>query len=178
MKAFADRTGRSYRLFDYVGDPDAERVIVIMGSGAEAVHEMVEWLNARGEKVGVVKVRLYRPFAIPAFIEALPKTVRKIAVMDRTKEPGSIGDPLYMDVVTALIEARSEGISPFATDPIVVGGRYGLSSKEFNDGMVKAIFDNLAADRPKNHFTVGIVDDVTHTSLPVDDDFTIEPPTT
>ncbi len=173
MKAFAGRVGRSYQLFDYVGDPKAERVVVIMGSGAEAVHEMVDWLNARGEKVGVVKVRLYRPFAISSFIESLPKTVRKIAVMDRTKEPGSIGDPLYMDVVTALIEARTEGISPFAVDPVVVGGRYGLSSKEFNDGMVKAIYDNLAADRPKNHFTVGIVDDVTHTSLPLDDDFDI-----
>ncbi|MBP1621513.1 MAG: pyruvate-ferredoxin/flavodoxin oxidoreductase, partial [Acidobacteria bacterium] len=173
MKAFADRTGRHYELFDYVGHPEADRVVVIMGSGAEAVHEMVDWLNARGEKVGVVKVRLYRPFVIPAFIEALPKSVRAIAVMDRTKEPGSIGEPLYMDVVTALIEARTEGISHFATDPVVVGGRYGLSSKEFNDGMVKAIFDNLAAARPKNHFTVGIVDDVTHTSLPVDDDFDI-----
>ncbi|HQP44894.1 MAG TPA: pyruvate:ferredoxin (flavodoxin) oxidoreductase, partial [Thermoanaerobaculales bacterium] len=133
----------------------------------------VDWLNARGEKVGVVKVRLYRPFSVARFIEALPKTVRRLAVMDRTKEPGSIGEPLYMDVLTALIEARSEGISPFATDPVVVGGRYGLSSKEFNDGMVKAIFDNLAADRPRNHFTVGIVDDVTHTSLPIDDDFDI-----
>jgi len=173
MKAFADRTGRHYELFDYVGHPEADRVVVIMGSGAEAVHEMVDWLNARGEKVGVIKVRLYRPFVIPAFIEALPKSVRAIAVMDRTKEPGSIGEPLYMDVVTALIEARTEGISHFATDPVVVGGRYGLSSKEFNDGMVKAIFDNLAAARPKNHFTVGIVDDVTHTSLPVDDDFDI-----
>ncbi|HOC43357.1 MAG TPA: pyruvate:ferredoxin (flavodoxin) oxidoreductase [Thermoanaerobaculales bacterium] len=173
MKAFSDRVGRSYRLFDYVGAPDAERVVVIMGSGAEAVHEMVDWLNARGEKVGVVKVRLYRPFSVARFIEALPKTVRRLAVMDRTKEPGSIGEPLYMDVLTALIEARSEGISPFATDPVVVGGRYGLSSKEFNDGMVKAIFDNLAADRPRNHFTVGIVDDVTHTSLPIDDDFDI-----
>ncbi len=171
MKTFADRIGRHYRLFDYVGDPEAERVVVIMGSGAEAVHEMVDWLNAHGEKVGVIKVRLYRPFVVPAFIEALPKTVRAIAVMDRTKEPGSIGEPLYMDVVTALSEAKSEGISPFAIDPVVVGGRYGLSSKEFNDGMVKAIFDNLALERPKNHFTVGIVDDVTHTSLPVDDDF-------
>jgi pyruvate-ferredoxin/flavodoxin oxidoreductase len=173
MEAFADRIGRSYQLFDYVGDPEAERVVIIMGSGAEAVHEMVDWLNARGEKVGVIKVRLYRPFAISSFIEALPKTVRRIAVMDRTKEPGSVGDPLYMDVVTALIEARSEGINPFAVDPIVVGGRYGLSSKEFNDGMVKAIYDNLALERPKNHFTVGIVDDVTHTSLPLDDDFDI-----
>jgi pyruvate-ferredoxin/flavodoxin oxidoreductase len=173
MKAFADRVGRSYGLFDYVGHPEAERVIVIMGSGAEAVHEMVEWMTARGDKVGVLKVRLYRPFSVAHFLEALPRTTRRIAVMDRTKEPGSIGEPLYMDVLTALLEARSEGVSPFAADPVVVGGRYGLSSKEFNDGMVKAIFDNLSLDRPRNHFTVGIVDDVTHTSLPVDDDFTI-----
>jgi pyruvate-ferredoxin/flavodoxin oxidoreductase len=173
MGAFAARTGRQYKLFDYVGDPEAERVVVIMGSGAEAVHEMVDWMTARGEKVGVLKVRLYRPFSVQHFIEALPATTRRIAVMDRTKEPGSIGEPLYMDVLTSLIEARAAGISPFASDPVVVGGRYGLSSKEFNDTMVKAIFDNLAAETPRNHFTVGIVDDVSHTSLPLDDDFTI-----
>ena len=173
MDAFAARVGRQYQLFDYVGDPEAERVVVIMGSGAEAVHEMVDWLNARGEKVGVLKVRLYRPFSVQHFIEALPTTTKRIAVMDRTKEPGCIGEPLYMDILTSLIEARSEGISPFAVDPLVVGGRYGLSSKEFNDVMVKAVFDNLAAEKPKNHFTVGIVDDVTHTSLPMDDEFTI-----
>ncbi len=173
MDAFAARTGRQYKLFDYVGDPEAEHVVVIMGSGAEAAHELVEWLNARGEKVGVLKVRLYRPFSVKHFIEALPTTTKRIAAMDRTKEPGSIGEPLYMDVLTSLIEARNEGISPFATDPLVVGGRYGLSSKEFNDTMVKAIFDNLASEKPRNHFTVGIVDDVSHTSLPMDDDFTI-----
>jgi len=173
MEKFAARSGRSYHLFDYIGDPKAERVVVIMGSGAEAVHEMVDWLNDRGEKVGVLKVRLYRPFSAQHFLAAMPASVKKIAVMDRTKEPGSIGDPLYLDVITALHEARTAGASRFAAEPVVVGGRYGLSSKEFNDTMVKAIFDNLAAEQPKNHFTVGIVDDVSHTSLPMDDDFTI-----
>ncbi|MEX1310853.1 MAG: pyruvate:ferredoxin (flavodoxin) oxidoreductase [Candidatus Sulfomarinibacteraceae bacterium] len=173
MEAFKKRTGRAYKLFDYIGAPDAERVIVIMGSGAEAVHELVDHLNSRGEKVGVVKVRLYRPFSVKHLMEALPATTKKIAVLDRTKEPGAIAEPLHMDIVHALAEARTLGINPFATDPVVVGGRYGLSSKEFNDGMVKAIFDNLALDQPKNHFTVGIVDDVTHLSLPVDDDYDI-----
>jgi pyruvate-ferredoxin/flavodoxin oxidoreductase len=173
MEAFEKQVGRAYKLFDYVGDPEAERVIVIMGSGAEAVHELVDHLTDQGEKVGVVKVRLYRPFSVKHLMEALPKTTKRIAVLDRTKEPGAIAEPLHMDIVHALAEARSLGISPFATDPLVVGGRYGLSSKEFNDGMVKAIFDNLAADQPRNHFTVGIVDDVTHLSLPVDDDYDI-----
>jgi len=173
MEAFGKRTGREYHLFDYIGDPEAERVVVIMGSGAEAVHEMVDWLNAKSEKVGVLKVRLYRPFSARHFLEALPVTVKKIAVMDRTKEPGSLGDPLYLDVITALHEARVGGTSPFAAEPIVVGGRYGLSSKEFNDTMVKSIYDNLAADQPRNHFTIGIVDDVSHHSLPMDDDFNI-----
>jgi pyruvate-ferredoxin/flavodoxin oxidoreductase len=173
MEAFGKRTGREYHLFDYIGDPEAERVVVIMGSGAEAVHEMVDWLNAKSEKVGVLKVRLYRPFSATHFLEAMPKTTKKIAVMDRTKEPGSLGDPLYLDIVTALHEARTAGSSPFAAEPIVVGGRYGLSSKEFNDTMVKSIYDNLAAEKPRNHFTIGIVDDVSHTSLPMDDDFNI-----
>jgi len=175
MERFAGLTGRRYRLFDYVGDPEAERVVVLMGSGAEAVHEMVDWLNARGEKVGVLKVRLYRPFSARRLVEALPPTTKSIAVMDRTKEPGSLGEPLWMDILTALHETRREGLNPFEVDPIVVGGRYGLSSKEFNAGMVKAIFDNLAADTPRHHFTVGIVDDVTHTSLDVDHDFDIAP---
>ncbi len=173
MEAFAKRIGREYHLFDYVGAPDAERVVVIMGSGAEAVHEMVDWMNAKGEKVGVLKVRLYRPFSAEHFLAALPKTTKKIAVMDRTKEPGCLGDPLYLDVVTAMHEARTMGKSPFASEPIIVGGRYGLSSKEFNDMMVKSIFDNLGTDEPRNHFTIGIVDDISHTSLPMDDDFTI-----
>jgi len=175
MERFGEQVGRHYKLFDYVGDPEAERVIVIMGSGADAVHEMVDHLVASGEKVGLVKVRLYRPFSVKHLMEALPATTKKIAVLDRTKEPGAIAEPLHMDVVHALAEARTLGINPFTTDPQVVGGRYGLSSKEFNDGMVKAIFDNLAADQPRNHFTVGIVDDVTHLSLDVDDDFTIAP---
>ncbi len=173
MEKFAERTGRRYGLFDYVGHPEAERVVVIMGSGAEAVHEMVEWLVERDEKVGVVKVRLYRPFSVEHLLAALPATTSRIAVMDRTKEPGAIGDPLYMDVVTGLAEARAAAASPRRQDPIVVAGRFGLSSKEFNAAMVKAIFDNLAAERPKNHFTVGIVDDVSHSSLEVDDDFDI-----
>jgi len=175
MLRFGEVVGRHYQLFDYVGHPEAERVVVIMGSGAEATHEAVEWFLDKGEKVGVLKVRLYRPFSAEHFLAALPKSVRRIAVMDRTKEPGCVGEPLYLDVLTVLAEARTEGRSPFAAEPLVVGGRYGLSSKEFNAGMVKAIFDNLAAERPRNHFTVGIVDDVTHLSLSVDDDFDITP---
>jgi pyruvate-ferredoxin/flavodoxin oxidoreductase len=172
---FADLTGRRYRLFDYVGHPQAERVVVLMGSGAETAHEAVEHLIARGEKVGLVKVRLYRPFSIPDFMKALPATVRAIAVLDRTKEPGAIGDPLYLDVLAALREAREAGESPLAVDPKVVGGRYGLSSKEFTPAMVKAILDDLAKDRPRNHYTVGIVDDVTHFSLSHDTSFDSEP---
>ena len=174
LTRFAARTGRRYGLFEYVGHPDAERVLVIMGSGAETAHETVEFLTARGEKLGVLKVRLFRPFAITAFLNVLPRSVRAIAVMDRTKEPGALGEPLYQDVVTALAEARAEGGSPFAAEPRVVGGRYGLSSKEFTPAMVKAVFDNLTQSRPKNHFTIGIVDDVTQTSLPYDETFDTE----
>ncbi|MHB8766594.1 MAG: pyruvate:ferredoxin (flavodoxin) oxidoreductase, partial [Deferrisomatales bacterium] len=174
MDRFARLAGRRYRLFDYVGHPEAERVIVAMGSGAEAVHETVEYLAARGEKVGLVKVRLYRPFAVPAFVEALPRGVRALAVLDRTKEPGAIGEPLYQDVVTALREAQRQGFSPLTADPEVIGGRYGLSSKEFNPAMVKAVFDELAREDPKPHFTVGITDDVTHLSLEVDPAFDVE----
>jgi pyruvate-ferredoxin/flavodoxin oxidoreductase len=175
MDEFAKLTGRQYHLFDYFGDPKAERVMVIMGSGSETAHEYVEWANAHGEKVGLLKVRLYRPFDVPAFMAALPKTATRIAVLDRTKEPGSIGDPLYLDVLAALQEARTEGLSAFKSDPLVVAGRYGLSSKEFTPAMIKAVYDNLAADKPRNHVTIGIVDDVTHTSLPVDPEFDIEP---
>jgi pyruvate-ferredoxin/flavodoxin oxidoreductase len=175
MDRFGERTGRHYRLFDYIGHPEAERVIVIMGSGAEAAHELVDHLVAAGDKVGLLKVRLYRPFSSEHLLEALPRTTRRIAVLDRTKEPGAIAEPLHMDVVHALADARAAGTSPFEADPIVVGGRYGLSSKEFNDAMVKAVFDNLAADKPRNRFTVGIVDDVTHLSLEVDDDYDIAP---
>ncbi|MEW6365926.1 MAG: pyruvate:ferredoxin (flavodoxin) oxidoreductase [Acidobacteriota bacterium] len=175
MDKFARLTGRQYRLFDYVGHPAAERVVVLMGSGAEAAHEYVEWAVSRGEKVGMIKVRVFRPFVVKEFMAALPKTTRAVAVLDRTKEPGAIGEPLYQDVVTALREARDDGFTQFSADPRVVGGRYGLSSKEFNPAMVKAVFDEIAKDRPKNHFTVGITDDVTHTSLDWDPEFDIEP---
>lgn len=163
MDKFARLVGRQYHLFDYIGAPDAERVIVIMCSGGEVAHETVEYLTARGEKVGVVKVHLYRPFSVQHFLQALPKTVQKIAVMDRTKEPGSAGEPLYLDVVDALVEGLNNGW--IAKMPLVVGGRYGLASKEFTPAMVKAVLDELKKDQPKNHFTVGITDDVTHTSL-------------
>jgi pyruvate-ferredoxin/flavodoxin oxidoreductase len=168
---FAALTGRRYGLFDYVGDPAAERVIVITGSGAETVHETVEHLAARGEKVGVLKVRLYRPFACAAFLAALPGSTRSLAVLDRTKEPGAPGDPLYLDVVTALAEAQADGVPRFTAPPRVIAGRYGLSSKEFTPAMVKAVFDELGKESPRRHFTLGIVDDVTHASLPWDASF-------
>jgi len=170
MDKFAEITGRQYHLYEYHGAPDATRVIVLMGSGVETVHEVVNTLNARGENVGVLKVRLYRPLDMARFARALPESVKKIAVLDRTKEPGSAGEPLYVDTITALHEAW-EG----DTLPTVVGGRYGLSSKEFTPAMVKAVFDNLDQAKPKNHFTVGINDDVSHTSLEVDESFSIEP---
>jgi pyruvate-ferredoxin/flavodoxin oxidoreductase len=178
MAKFAKVVGREYRLFDYVGAPDAERVLVVMGSGAEVAHETVEYLTARGEKVGVLKVRLFRPFAIENFIAALPKTVKNIAVLDRTKEPGAVGEPLYMDVVTAISEAFARGQAPLASFPRIIGGRYGLSSKEFTPAMVKAVFDEVGKENPKNHFTVGINDDVTHTSLQLDPEFSTEDPST
>ena len=171
MNKFARITGRAYHLFDYVGAPDAERVLVIMGSGAETAHETVEYMNANGEKVGVLKVRLFRPFDVKAFVSALPKTVRAIATLDRTKEPGGVGEPLYSDIRTAIGEAMSEKIFPAKDYPLVLGGRYGLGSKEFTPAMVKAVFDNLSAAKPINHFSVGIEDDVTHLSLKVDADF-------
>lgn len=174
MERFHQITGRSYRLFSYVGPEDAEEVVVIMGSGSETVEETSRWLNQNGRKTGVLKVHLFRPFSIQRFVQALPLTTRKIAVLDRTKEPGAIGEPLYQDVLAALAEGRANGDLPDNFNPIVVGGRYGLGSKEFNPAMAKAVYDNLHSDKPKNHFTVGIVDDVTHTSLPVDPDFDIE----
>jgi pyruvate-ferredoxin/flavodoxin oxidoreductase len=170
MDQFARLTGRQYRLFDYVGAADAERVLIMMGSGCGAAEETVEALCARGEKVGLLKVRLYRPFAVESLVEALPPSVRTIAVLDRTKEPGSIGEPLYQDVITALNEAET-----LASMPRVIGGRYGLSSKEFTPAMCKAVFDELNQPKPKNHFTIGINDDVTHTSLVYDPDFDVEP---
>ena len=170
MDKFFEVTGRRYNLFDYYGAPDAERIIILMGSGAEAAEETIEYMTEKlGEKVGLLKVRLFRPFSIEHFVNAMPKTVKGIAVLDRTKEPGSIGEPLYQDIVTALSEN-----CPFEKMPKVIGGRYGLSSKEFTPAMVKAVFDELKKDKPKNHFTIGINDDVSHTSIDYDKNFTIE----
>jgi pyruvate-ferredoxin/flavodoxin oxidoreductase len=168
MERFASVTGRRYQLFEYVGDADAERVIVMMGSGCETAEETVQALRENGEKVGLLKVRLYRPFSVSHFINALPATTKTIAVLDRTKEPGSTGEPLYQDIVTALAESGKHSIH-------VIGGRYGLSSKEFTPAMVKAVFDELKKNEPKNHFSVGIEDDVTFTSIPFDPSFTTEP---
>jgi len=170
MDDFAELTGRQYHLFDYHGAKDAERVIVLMGSGCEAAHETVDYLNAHGDKVGVLKVRLFRPFDVDAFVEAFPASVKSIAVLDRTKEPGSAGEPLYLDCVTALQETAHA-----SADLRIVGGRYGLSSKEFTPAMIKATFDNLKETASKNHFTIGIQDDVTNTSLEYDPSFSIEP---
>jgi len=178
MDKFAKIVGRSYHLFDYVGAPDAERVVVLMGSGAEAAQETVEHLTAQGEKVGVLKVRLYRPFSPEHLVAALPATVKTLAVLDRTKEPGAAGEPLYVDVITAISEMMAAGLAPFKTAPRIIGGRYGLSSKEFTPAMVKAVFDNAALEKPKNHFTVGIEDDVTHTNLQYDPEFSTEDPKT
>jgi len=169
MDRFAQVVGRQYRLFDYFGAPDADRVIVMMGSGAEVSEEAVAHLNAAGEKVGLLKVRLYRPFSIEHFVGALPESVKTIAVLDRTKEPGASGEPMYLDVVNALSEAMVAGKR-------VIGGRYGLSSKEFTPAMVKGIFDEMLKPKPKNHFTIGILDDVTHTSLEYDPAFSAEVP--
>jgi len=174
MDRFAKITGRQYRLADYVGHPEAERVIVLMGSGAEVAHETVERLLEAGEKVGILKLRLYRPFPLGEFMTALPRTTTSIAVLDRTKEPGSLGEPLYQDVVTALREAQQAHIDRFHHEITVLGGRYGLGSKDFTPAMVKAVFDELGKSRPKRHFTVGINDDLTHLSLPYDPAFDAE----
>src|SRR5450755_389891 len=175
MDAFFKTVGRSYHLFDYVGAPDAEEVIVMMGSGAEAADETVEHLAALGRKVGIVKVRLYRPFSVEHFLKALPRSVRKIAVLDRTKEAGAAGDPLYLDVVNAIQEGKKLGLDLPAPVPVVLGGRYGLSSKEFTPAMVKAVYDNFTAVERKDHFTVGINDDLSHSSLVCDPEFSVEP---
>ncbi len=174
MDKFAGIVGRKYHLFDYVGAPDAERIIILMGSGVGAAEEAVEYMVAKEEKVGVLKVRLYRPFSIEHFINALPKTTKKIAVLDRTKEPGAGGEPLYLDVVNAISEKHMAGELEFAY-PKIIGGRYGLSSKEFTPSMVKGVFDEMKKDKPKNHFTIGIIDDVTNTSLDYDAAFSVEP---
>ncbi len=167
MDEFGEITGRYYQIYEYHGAEDAQRVIILMGSGCETVHETVDYLNASGEKVGVVKVRLYRPFDVERFMAVLPKSVEAIAVLDRTKEPGSAGEPLYLDVVTAIHETGGN-------KPKVIGGRYGLSSKEFTPAMVKGVFDHLAQAQPQNHFTIGINDDLNHTSLTFDPNFSTE----
>ncbi len=167
----AARTGRHYGLVDYHGAPDAERVVVLMGSAAGAVEEVVDALVAEGEPVGMLRVRLFQPFPSADLVAALPPTVRSLAVLDRTKEPGAVGEPLYLSVVAALAEAMDQDEPPFARAPRVIGGRYGLSSKEVTPSMVKPIFDELSAAQPKRHFTVGIYDDVTHLSLPIDHEF-------
>ncbi len=179
MDKFERLVGRRYELFQYVGAPDAERVIVLMGSGADAAHETVDYLTQKmGEKVGVLKVRLYRPFSVEHFLKALPKTVKVIAALDRTKEPGSAGEPLYLDIVSAVNEAYERGEAPFDSRPRIIGGRYGLSSKEFTPAMIKGIFDEMTKAEPKNHFTVGIYDDLTHTSIDYDPSFSTEDPRT
>ncbi len=175
MDKFAGITGRQYKLFEYVGAPDADRVIVMMGSGAEAAQETIEYLNQHGYKVGLVKVRLYRPFSARHLLDALPASAKVIVTLDRCKEPGSAGEPLYQDVLTAIMEAYASGATPFAQMPKIIGGRYGLASKEFTPAMVKGVFDEAAKPQPKNHFTVGIIDDVTFTSIDYDPDFNIEP---
>ncbi len=167
MDEFSQATGRTYRLFDYYGSPDADRVIVMMGSGVGAAQEAVDFLQGRGEKIGLLVVRLYRPFDVSSFLTALPETVQRIAVLDRTKEPGAIGEPLYQDVVTALHHLRFEKSTSKKALAHVFGGRYGLASKEFTPDMVVAIFEELASKNPKHGFTVGIIDDVTHRSLPI-----------
>ena len=175
MDEFAEQVGRQYKLFDYVGHPEAERVIVMMGSGSETAHETVNYLANKDEKVGLLKIRLYRPFSIDYFLNALPKSVKAITALDRTKEPGATGDPLYLDVVNAIREATRRKEAPFEHEPVITGGRYGLSSKEFNPAMVKGVFDELGREVPKNYYTVGINDDLTHTHINYDPEYDIEP---
>ena len=175
MRDFGELTGRHYQLFEYHGDPQAQRVIILMGSGADTVRETVDWLRAHDTAVGVIQVHLYRPFSVEHLLGALPASTRAIAVLDRTKEPGAPGEPLYLDIVTTLSQAAADGTLPCARLPHIIGGRYGLSSKEFTPSMVKAVYDELDKAQPKNGFTVGINDDVSHTSLAYDPDFAIEP---
>ncbi len=178
MDKLAKITGRQYHLFDYAGAADAERIVIVMGSGAETVEETALYLNQQGAKLGVITVHLYRPFSVEHLLQALPASTQAIAVLDRTKEPGSAGEPLYTDVVTAISESFAAGKTPFKKMPVIIGGRYGLSSKEFTPGMVKAVYDELAKATPLNHFTVGINDDVSHTSLEYETGFSIEAPET
>jgi len=178
MDCFGELTGRHYHLFDYTGAPDATEVIITMGSSAQTTEETVNYLNQQGRKVGVINVRLYRPFSMEHLMAVIPASVKTIAVLDRTKEPGSLGEPLYQDVVTAVNEALASGKAPFKTTPRIIGGRYGLSSKEFTPAMVKGIFDEMVRENPKPHFTIGIHDDVTNISLPYDSSFCIADPKT
>ena len=167
MQKVSDLTGRQYKPFDYVGHPEADRVVISMGSSCETLEEVVDYLNKNGEKVGLIKVRLYRPFAPEYMFAVMPETAKTITVLDRTKEPGALGDPLYIDICTTYMEKGQM--------PKILGGRYGLGSKEFNPGMAKAVYDNMAAATPKNHFTVGIIDDVTNTSLDFEAGFEVAP---
>jgi len=176
MDRFAKITGRSYKIMEYYGHADAERVIVVMGSAGNAICETIDWLAGFGQKVGVLQIHLYRPFSAEHLLAALPKSVKTIGVLDRTKEPGAPGEPLYLDVMAAITRAHMDGTSPFATLPNVVGGRYGLSSKEFNPGMIAGIYEALAKPTPPNGFTVGIIDDISHTSLPRPNDIDTESP--
>ncbi len=178
MDKFGTLVGRHYHLFDYAGAPDAERIIILMGSGAETAEETARFLASQGEKVGVITVHLFQPFSVEHLLKSLPASVKKIAVLDRTKEPGAAGEPLYQNVITALSEGLASGATPFSTTPLIVGGRFGLASKEFTPGMVKGIYDELLKAHPKNHFTIGINDDVSHTSLDYDPDFEILDPRT
>ena len=173
MDKLAKHTGRAYKLFDYVGAPDAEHIIIAMGSGVDTIHETVNKLVAKGDKVGLIKVRLYRPFSVEAFAKSIPETVKSITILDRVKEPGSLGDPLYLDVRTALGEAMETGLVKFTKWPKTLAGRYGLGSKEFTPAMVKGIFENAKSAAPKNHFTIGIIDDVTKTSIGYDPSFVL-----
>ena len=175
MDKFASLTGRTYQLYQYHGDPNADQVLILMGSGGEAAHETVDYLNTRGGRTGVLKVRLFRPFDMKRFVQAIPASTKVITVLDRTKEPGATGDPLYQDTVVALNEALANGWGQLKTMPKVLCGRYGLSSKEFTPAMLKGVFDNALSATPKNHFTVGIVDDVSNTSIPFDPEFSTEP---
>ena len=174
MDKFAKLTGREYHLFDFAGAPDAERVIILMASGAQTAEETAKFMAAQGEKVAVITVRLYRPFDVEYFLKTLPKTVKAIAVLDRTKEPGADGEPLYKDVASVILGSMKDGSAPFSGQPVVVGGRFGLSSKEFTPGMVKGVFDELKKDQPMNSFSVGIEDDLTHKSISYNPEFEIE----
>ena len=171
MDRFASIGGRKYNVYEYYGHPQAERLIILMGSGAEAVHETADFLINQGEKVGLIKIRLFRPFNIKMFVDAIPETVNKVAVLDRTKEPGSAGEPLYQDIVSAVHEGLENGYGQLKSMPKIIGGRYGLSSKEFTPAMIKGIYDHLAGENLRNHFTIGIKDDVTNTDLPYDVSF-------